>query len=187
MRVSNLLLPDIGELLHADPLAVREIAEEIHPADLADLAEQLPEEDQGILLRNLSDEQTVRMLDEVELNRRVELYSRLPVERAAALANQMSADERADLFALLPEDKRAAILPRMESDERTDVKRLLAFPPTSAGGLMTTEFFTLPSNLTAAESIDHIRKAAEGMETVHEAFVTDPNGVYLGAVMLESL
>ncbi len=187
MRVSNLLLPDIGELLHSDPSAIREIAEEIHPADLAELVENLPLEDQAILLGNLTEEQAGQMLDELELTRRVELFSLLPDERAAQLANSMSADERADLFAQLSEEKRAAVLPRMESDERTDVKKLLAFPPTSAGGLMTTDFFALPSNVTASESIDYIRRAAEGMETISEVFVVDPNGVYLGAVQLESL
>lgn len=187
MRVSNLLLPDIGELLHSDPRAIREIAEEIHPADLADLAANLPEEEQTILLSNLTDEQAGQVLDELELTHRVEIFSRLPVDLAARLANSMSADERADLFAQLSEELRAAVLPRMESDERTDVKKLLAFPPASAGGLMTTEFFTLPSNVTAAESIEYIRKAAEGMETIHEVFVVDPNGVYIGAVQLEAL
>lgn len=52
---------------------------------------------------------------------------------------------------------------------------------------MTTDFFALPADVTAAESIEFIRKAAEGMETIHEVFVTDPNGVYLGAVQLETL
>jgi magnesium transporter len=187
MRVSNLLVPDIGELLHSDPDAIKDFAEEIHPADLADLIEQLPEDDRVILVRHLTDAQARAVLDEIELSRRAQLFAKLPPDRAAHLANRMSADERADVFALLPESVCSALLSRMETEERTDVKTLLLFPPSSAGGLMTTDYVALPFDLPTEKAIEHVRRTAEQMETVYEAYAVDSHGTLLGSVKLEKL
>src|SRR5262249_8062475 len=151
------------------------------------------------LLAALDDELAVRMLaalpleaaaatlDSADRARRVEIFRALDPALAARVANKMSPDERADLFAELPEELRADVLARMEREEVKDVRQLLKYPETSAGGLMTTEFVALASDVPVERAIEEVRKKAPEMETIYDAYAVDPNGTLLGSVSLRNL
>src|SRR5262249_3959763 len=87
----------------------------------------------------------------------------------------------------LPEGLRADVLARMEREEVKDVRQLLRYPETSAGGLMTTEFVALSADLPVERAIDEVRKKAPEMETIYDAYASDPNGTLLGSVSLRDL
>jgi Mg/Co/Ni transporter MgtE len=99
----------------------------------------------------------------------------------------MSPDEAADLLAELPEDRSEQLLNLMEKDEAEDVRKLLTFPEESAGGIMNTEFVTLPVDLTAGQAITRIRETANEAETIYYIYVTDEAEHLLGVFSLRQL
>src|SRR5215831_19427994 len=187
MRVASLLAPDVEEILRTDPVLVAELVEELHPADLADVLGALSDELAVRMLASLPIEAAAQALDSADRTRRVEIFRALDPVLAARVANKMSPDERADLFGELPEELRADVLARMEREEVKDVRQLLRYPEASAGGLMTTEFVALPTDMSVDRAIEQVRKKAPEMETIYDAYAVDPNGTLLGAVSLRDM
>ncbi|MBI4510944.1 MAG: magnesium transporter [Deltaproteobacteria bacterium] len=188
--VTRLILPDVSEALRSDPSSVVEMTEELHSADLADLAAKLEPDLALRLLLALPVEQSSRLIEALERDKRVELFAQLcnqDLATAVSIAEGMAPDERADLFGELAEEMRAALLGRMEHAESRDVRQLLAHPEGTAGALMTTNFVALPADITVAHAIENVRKSAEEMETIYDAYAVDPHGTLLGTVSLRQL
>jgi Mg/Co/Ni transporter MgtE len=110
-------------------------------------------------------------------------------ERAADILEHMSPDEAADVLGDLPEDKAEDLLNRMEDDEQNEVAELLPYADDSAGGLMTTEFVTLPRDLTVGEALAHLREMAETPNMIYYLYVVAAEGSWklVGVIALRSL
>lgn len=187
---TRLLLPDVTEALKSDPEQLRELTDELHPADLADLASELEPELGQTLLTMLSPQTAARLLEACDEEQRLTLFAGLAArdqDAAVAITDDMAADDRADLYAELPEDLRAELLAAIEPDESRDIRQLLSYPEDSAGALLTTDFVALPATATAAESIDIIRHQAAEMETIYQTYAVDPHGTLLGVISLRAL
>ncbi len=187
MRVSNLILPEVRDLLRAQPGELRELAQEMHPADMADVVMQLDDELALVALKNLSTADAARVVENLPLPRRADLFALLPADYAALVAGDMNADDRADLFGRLPAPAASEVLARLDIEEKTELQRLLRYPPTSAGGLMTTELVAVPEASTVEQAIGHLRQHAPEMGTLHDAYVVDPRGALVGALSLRNL
>jgi magnesium transporter len=187
---TRLLLPEVIEALRTDPKEIVELAEELHPADLADLAAALEEDLQHILLEVLPIEIAARLLEFCEKEQRNELFAALAKSRlpaAVAITDEMAADERADLFADLSNELRTQLLDAIPDEDSRDIRQLLAYPEGTAGAWMTTDFVAVPANATVSEAIEIVRRDAEHMETIYYGYAIDPNGTLLGAVSLRDL
>src|SRR5262245_25251575 len=99
MRVSNLVLPDIREALHAETAELSDALADFHAADLAEIVNDLDEEDTLKLLHSVPLDVLPGVFDYLDATRRAQLLSALPLPTAATIAEHMSADERVDLFA----------------------------------------------------------------------------------------
>ena len=187
MRLSTLLAPDLAETLKTSPENAVALAEELHAVDLADLIFGLSDEQAVQLVSALADVQAAAAFDAMDHERRVQLFEKLERSFAARVADHMSADERADLFKSLPDEARADLLARMPNDASLDVRELLRYPPSSAGGLMTTDYVAIDNRLTVERAIEQVRATAAEMETIYEAYAVDPNGTLLGVVSLRDL
>ena len=183
MRVSNLVLPDIREALHADAAELSDALADFHAADLAEIIQDLEEEDTLALLRVIPTDVVPQVFDYLDATRRAQILAALPLPTAATIAEHMAADERADLFGALDEETRTALLARMHPDDSNEVVRLLEYPPTSAGGIMTTEFLAFPARLTCAELLERIRHAAESTESIYTVYLTSEPGNRLAGVV----
>src|ERR1019366_8361086 len=102
------------------------------------------------------------------------LIERLPLESAAAILGAMSADRRADIVRRLSEPLRTRLCGRLDGPTRKSLEELLAYPPRSAGGIMTTEFVSAPADWTANRTMEHIRSVAAGSETIYAVYILDP-------------
>lgn len=187
MRLASLLAPDLEETLRSNPAHAAELAEELHAADLADVIEGLTDETAVTMLASLPPTAAASALDAMDKVRRVDLFGKIERGLAARLAELMSADERADIFRDLEDDVRSDILSRMPKEESRDVRDLIRYPETSAGGLMTTDYVAVSPSITVERAIEEVRRTAEEMETIYEAYAVDPNGTLLGAVSLREL
>ncbi|MBO1077558.1 magnesium transporter [Roseomonas haemaphysalidis] len=145
-----------------------------HIADLVEHINDLPDAEASALLATLPAERAVELFDSPELNRAGGLLLSLPAPAATALLAGMSADRAADVLRLLGRDTQATLLRPLEPEPAGALKRLLAWPEHSAGSLMTTEFVSLPSTVTVAEALAHIRAVERTRETIYALYLLDP-------------
>src|SRR5207244_615955 len=118
------------------------VARTLGSAHAADIAEALNAIEPGAAARVLAAlpfDQAVRTLNQPELDRPARLFEHLPTDKAVALVAAMSADQRADLFRELPGRTRARLFPAIDAATKESLRSLLGYPPTTAGGIMTTE------------------------------------------------
>jgi magnesium transporter len=189
-NTTRLLLPDVAEALRTDPHAVVELTEELHAADLADLAAALDDDLALTFVETLPVADAARLLESLDTAKRAALVERMAAktaEKTAEVAEAMAPDERADLVSELPEEVATSILKEMEQPEAREVRQLLAYPESTAGALMTTQFVALRADETVAESIEHVRRSAAEMETIYDAYAVDEHGTLLGVVSLRDL
>jgi magnesium transporter len=187
---TRLILPDVIEALRAAPDALLELCDELHPADLADLAAALEPGLARKLLDALPVETGARLLEHLDEARRAVIFADLAEERpdkATALTDEMAADDRADLYGDLGEELRTQLLGSMDAEESRDIRQLLSYAESTAGALMTTDFVALPADATAAGAIEIVRATAERMESSYHAYAVDEHGTLLGVISLRDL
>ena len=138
-------------------LKVHQQLARLHPADLADIIEDLGRIERHQIVSSLDPETAAQALSEVQPDVQASVVGAIKVEHAADLLEEMQPDEAADILADLPEARSQALLQAMQKEDAEDVRELLRFKENSAGGLMTTEFFKARADWTAGRTIETIR------------------------------
>jgi CBS domain-containing protein/sporulation protein YlmC with PRC-barrel domain len=160
---------------------------DIHPADLAEILEDLDRRERAVLFRELPVEAAAGALEEVQPELQRELLQALEPDRAADVLEEMQADDAADLLGDLPLEESAELLAEMEPAEAREVERLLTYDQDTAGGMMNPEYLRLSPELTAAQALDRIRQQAERTAHLHDAFVVGPDGKLAGVLSLRDV
>lgn len=161
----------------------------LHPVEIARLAESLSYHHGSDIIEALDDESAAEMLEEMSAEDQARIIGEMDEERAADILEWMSPDEAADVLGDLPEEKAEDLLNRMEGEEQADVAELLPYEDDTAGGLMTTEFVTLPRELTVGEALARLREMAETPNMIYYLYVTEREGSWklCGVIALRSL
>jgi len=183
-----ILIPELRVMLaEGDTAGLREVAEELHPATVAEFSE------------GLDDHELWRMLDAMPVERQAEVFPYYPMARQVELAKAgdrphlgallewMAADNRDDLLRELDPEFVEEILPLVAKAERHDIRMLLSCPEGSAGSLMTTEYASLPADITAGEAITRLRSQAPDSESIYYIYVLDAERKLVGFVSLRDL
>ena len=190
MRVGTLLAPDLKQLLREDPEQVRELFDEIHAEDLADVVSELEPDEAAELLARMPAEDAAPIFERLDEEEQEHLVETMPPESVAQIASEMAADDRADLFSALPEEMGEQLLERLQRvdpEAAQEVRDIEKWPETSAGHLMTTDFVQVSSRARVAEAMDIVRKRAkEREEFVYVVYVVD-QGRLAGVVSLREL
>src|SRR5512136_2017708 len=160
---------------------------DLHPADLAEILSDLTRQEGSKILETLDIETVADTLEEVEPEFQASLIEQMPDDRVADVLEEMAPDEAADLLAELPQDRKHELLELMEDDEAEDVRKLLAYDEDTAGGIMNTEYFIVPSDFTAAQVIERLRETAPEAETIYYIYVGDEDEHLLGVFSLRQL
>lgn len=160
----------------------------LHPADAADIVEELTPAEGGAVLAFLDDEVAADILEEVSPRRQRALIEGLDTERAADILEEMEPDKAADVLADLPTQTTAEILQDMQAEERDEVADLLEYPEDTAGGRMTTQFLTLPDEATVGQAIESLRRVeTHELESLHAIFLVNPREELVGTVPVARL
>lgn len=159
----------------------------LHPADIADIVEQLTPQQRAEVIEALDVETAADTLEEMEDETAAEVMETLEETRAADILEEMDPDAAADVLADLSEERTEELLEHMEPEEAADVKELLAYGEETAGGLMTTEFIAIPARMTAEQTIQRLRELAPKAETIYYVYVTDDDNRLVGVISLRDL
>jgi Mg/Co/Ni transporter MgtE len=162
--------------------------EGLHPADLADIVEDLSPEDREAIFESIDSEVAAETLAEVEDPKiQASILESLEAERAADIVEEMEPAEAADVLEELEEETSDAILEEMEPEEKTEVEEALELHEDSAGRLMTSEFVAVPASATVADALRAIRENPDLVDTLTTLFLEDEAGRLCGAVPLARL
>ncbi len=166
---------------------VRGLAERIGPSEWADLVPQLEPNEVAVLLQWLPDEEIPLLLEELPPHEAARILRTLTRNEAADLLEEMDPDDAADVVELLPDREAHEILIQMSPGEAAEIRELSAYPPDSAGGIMTPAFVAVSRDASAAEAIAAIRRLVDSAETVHYVYVVDEERHLMGVLSLYRL
>jgi magnesium transporter len=140
------------------------------------------------LFTQLGDEALAELLAELDPYDAARLIGRLSRSQAADILEEMDPDDAVDVVEELAPREAEAILTEMEPAEARDVRDLMAYPPESAGRLMTPDFVAIQPELTADQALAILRRVAAEAETIYYIFVTEPpHDRLLGVLVLRNL
>lgn len=158
----------------------------LHPADIADILEELAPAEREAVFQTLDEEVAAETLEEIHPKVQAAIVSSLDSDRAADIVEEMDPDAAADLLADLPKERSDEILEEMEPEQREEVEELLEFEEDTAAGRMTTDYIGVPRSATVNDAIEGLRTFEGDVETVSTVYLLDGEKL-AGAVPLPKL
>ncbi len=189
LPIAALLAPEILALLDEAPDEVAAETEEMHPADLADVAEAIPRDKVVALLNALGAERAADVLEYLDEDLRSDVLETMTTRQAAQLVTEMTPDDRAGVLDELEEDVADEILSALPPEQQAETERLLAYEEDTAGRLMTTEFVSVPSSQKVEDALANVRSIARigRKEAMYTIYSTDDAGRVNGVMSLREL
>ncbi|MBI1786022.1 MAG: magnesium transporter [Acidobacteria bacterium] len=182
---ANIIEPDPRRRLRLN--ITHQKLESMHPADLADIVEELSPEGREAIFETIDSEVAADALSEVDPKMQASILESLEPEKAADIVEEMAPDEAADVLAELEEATSEEILEEMETAEESEVRELLEFEEDTAGGMMNTEYIALGENAGVADALTALRGNEELLESLNTLFLIDTDRRLKGAVPLARL
>lgn len=172
-----------------DEAAARQLLDGLHPADIADLYQDLDLEEAEYLYRLLDPETAADVLMELDEDDRRKLLHNMPAEEIAKqLIDNLDTDDAVDIIQELDEEDREEILTHMDDVEQAgDIIDLLKYDEDTAGGLMGREMLVVNENWSMPECIKQLRMQAEDMDDVYNVYVIDNDNKLRGVLPLKTL
>lgn len=159
----------------------------LHPAEIADIVDELGLTDSMNILNSLDDESAADAFEEISPEKQKTILSEMEEQDAAELVDEMSPDDAADLLASISDEKKEEILELMDPEESEELRELLEYPENTAGGIMTTEYACVTGNLTTKEVLTQLRKIAGDVETLYYIYILNKQEKLEGIVTIREL
>jgi magnesium transporter len=181
----NLIEPDalrrVKLRLSGDRLA------KLHPADLADIMEEISPDERQSIIDSLDEETAAETIAELDKRLQTQVVEKLAPGKAADILEEMSPDEAADLMQNLAPEKSAQVLEEMEHREAQEVEKLLRFEQDTAGGMMNSEIVMVGEDATRGEVLDYIRFHEIPVDQLDNVILVNRDAVLAGTVPLARL
>ena len=180
-------------LIEPDPLRrvklriTHEKLEDLHPADLAEIMEHLSAAERQGIIASLDEETAASVLAELDERLTTQIVEKLDPEKAADILEEMAPDAAADLLADLPRETSEELLEEMPGQEADEVRELLAFDPSTAGGMMNTEFVFVGEESRREEVLAWIRGLELNLDQLDTIVLLDKEAEYSGTVSVARL
>lgn len=159
----------------------------LHPGDIAQIINELPEDHQFVIFRLLNHENASDVLPDLYDEIRDSILENIQPQRLVKIIDEMESDEAADIISELDEDRSKEMLEKIDVDDSEEIKQLLQYDEESAGGLMQTEIISLHREMKRDDMIEHIRQNYEDVENIHYVFVIDKDVKLIGVLEITRL
>ena len=156
----NSIAWDYCNIVEPDPLRrlrlniSNQALEKMHPADLADIVEDLSPDDREAIIETIDAEVAADALSEMDVDVQASILELLETERAAEIIEEMSPDEAAHVLAELEEETSSEILEELTEESKSEVSELIEHRGHTAGALMNTEYVAVPAHATVQDAIE---------------------------------
>lgn len=161
-----------------------DLIEHFHPADILDFMHEY--EDLKYLFYKIPDETIAQVLEYAEEDK-FELLSYFSDMKKRNILKSMAADELADFIGDLADERKEKVLSLLSQNDQKEVIKLMNYGPETAGGIMTTEFLSIPENITVEQTLKYLQKDIDDAETAYYLFVVDYKRRLKGIVSLREL
>jgi magnesium transporter len=169
-------------------LKVHQQLARMHPADLADIIEDLGRVERSVIVAQMAPDIAAEALAEAEPSVQATIVETMRTDQAADVLEEMQPDEAADVLGELPKARSQELLEAMEEEEAKDVRQLLVFAEDTAGGLMTSDYFKARAGWSVKETLAKLREADRDLlSEVSEIPVAGDDDRLVGVVSLVHL
>lgn len=175
------------DLSHVQLSVTHKRLHELHPADVADVLEQLSAAQRARVFEHLDNSQAALAVAELEDEFQADVIDDLGSQRASDILEMMDPDDAADVIGDLPYDKAEALLRLMGVEESGTIRRLLGYREKTAGGIMTPEVTTVTEDMSLQQVIEHLREGAADNESIYYIYVVEGDMHLTGVISLRDL
>lgn len=181
-------LSKIEKLLETEnDLALHVYLEDMHAADIAEVLENLEDDQQTKVFGLLSDDKATEVLEEINSEQFSDLLKDLTYEKKVTLLENMSQDDIVDKLSELSETRQKEIIAFLDYEDAADVKELLIYEEGTAGRLMTKDFVSVRKDYSVYYAIETLRATAPDAETIYYLYVIDEHDRLVGVISLREL
>ncbi|MCW5518995.1 magnesium transporter [Aureitalea sp. L0-47] len=175
-------------IANKDGSALREMMDDLHFADVAEILEELNSDEATYLIKLLESKITSEALMELDEDDREKILERLSPEEIAGELQEMDTDDAADVVAGLDDEIVKEVIDKIEDDTHAaDIVDLLKYDKDTAGALMAKELVKVKETWTVAGCVREMRRQAKNVTRVHSIYVTDKEGKLKGRLSLKDL
>lgn len=179
-----------AQLLESGPLRLNTAAENLsrlHPADLANIVEELDIQQGSKLLASLDETEAAKVLEELEPDLQAVLVKYLGAEKAGKILARMSSDEIVDLMKTFSSREAKSLLGEIGAGRAQSVAKLMRYDDDTAGGLMTTDYLCVSPDFTVSQTVEEIKKLSSKMRSILYVYTASEDGVFQGVVSMRWL
>lgn len=190
---ARLIRWEFVNLIEADPLRRVKLRithrklEGLHPADLADIMEDLSAVERQAIINSLDEQTAAELLAELDARLTTQIVEKLDPEKAADIIEEMEPDQAADVLAELTPETSREVLQEMPGEEAQEVRALLRFEENTAGGMMNSQFVFVGETALRDEVVEWIRTQDVNPEQLDTIFLIDAEAKLSGNVALARL
>lgn len=166
---------------------LKEELADIHPADLADILEELDSPQRVKVLEQLDTEHASDTLEEIDPAVQRDIVFSLPKERTAQLIGEMTSGQAADIVSVLPATEKKTILALLEPGKVTKIEEILEKHESSILNFTTNRFLKCPPDMTVKQARRKFRGSAKSLDVVMYFYIVDETDKLLGVIDIKEL
>jgi magnesium transporter len=159
----------------------------LHPADIADLIDNLDEQEKILLFSLLDIEKASDVILELSDISRDQILEEISDKKLTEIVDEMESDDAADIISELTEDQARTVLEGIEPEDSEDVRKLLKHKEDSAGGIMQSELVSVQENATIRDALEAVINTSDEIEDIRNIFVIDKENKLVGSIPLQKL
>lgn len=188
-EITKDFIEEVAQLIATkDSTQLVELLKDLHPADIAEVLDDLSFDEAVFVMRLLDSETTSDILEELEEDTRARVLEQLTPKEIAQEIDELETDAAADIIAELPDERKDRVIAHLDDKEHAkDIVDLMRYDEDSAGGLMGKELVSVNENFTVKHCVREMRRQAQEIGEVYIVYVVDDEEVLKGRLSLKSL
>jgi len=183
-------IDDFKKFINDHKESAQEIFSSLHPADIADIIEQLSDDKKKEIFNRLNSDLASEVIVEMDDQTREYILEDITTEKLADIVEEMNSDDAANLIRDLPDEDVDNLLKELDEDDSEELRRILKYDPESAGGIMQTEIFSVREGMLVEDVVVKFIAEAEDIGEVgdiHNVYIVNADGVLVGSTPIANL